>query len=715
MILRNPNHPVRNGFAFLLAVAAVLVFSTDGRAQQRPASSPTATPAPSTTPRERAETSRLDEALSTFFGILQRRSPGDTSIQKLDELYRRGLDLERAGRPRDAFRLYEQAMGLRVDDPRVHLGIGRIVENENPALALYHYQSAFRYAVEAAADQVPALEMLRRFLVGRYLQYALPVDQENPQVSAKLLELAESLAPEDPRIHAHLATAYFFSAQYERSVQESQNAIALGLEDGLIYTNIAATLAQLSRAAEAESYLVHALNMDELEINEVLNSVRRAEEMETRVTFGRLLGREKLDRLMQNSAKGLLESGIKAWRQGDTAAGLRFVQKACDNHPAHSYALIVLGDFKRSLGDTAGAKSAYVAALSRNARNQLALPRLGDITFADRDFVAAADYYKRAMDMMSGRIDRIDILDRTAVALAQQRKHDEALALLDKWLKANPDAPEFFELSVRRAGILSDAARHRDAEVVLRGLADRDKLNPAGYIVLHTFYKERGEDRKAQQVVNDGVVRLQAARDRDPLDPNHYRSLARLYRVLGNERLARQELLNGGLRTADKRYFSNELFASDAETEAYDVLKSWVTAEPGNAEAVLSWGWVAARLKRDLPNALAKVEEVAEVYGEEPQSPVRRTRGYLHYAMGNHEKAIADVRAVLSSDNVGQAAFFHRLWGASAEALGRKPEALEHLKRALALDPQANADLADRIAALEAPAPAAPAAPAGRR
>ncbi|OIO32158.1 MAG: hypothetical protein COS94_09575 [Candidatus Hydrogenedentes bacterium CG07_land_8_20_14_0_80_42_17] len=652
-------------------------------------------------PKESAEASRLSDAISTLFGVLSKSPRGDTLSSKVEELYSKGISAERAGKFRDAFRLYQDALNLRYEDPRIHLGIARIIETENPALAIYHYQSAFRYAIEALADKEPAIELLRRFLVGRYLQYALPVDINNPDVSVNLLELAVSMAPEDARIHAHLATAYYFSRNFERSIQESNNAIALGIDDGVIYGNIAAAFAQLNRAAEAESFLVMALNKDEQDINEVLTTIRNAEKSDTMVTLGKLLGKDKLDKLMRESAKGLLEEGVKKWRAGDTVAGLKSVEKAVEKYPEHSYALILLGDFKRQLGDTQSAKAAYKKALERNSKNQLALPRLGDITFADKDFVAAANYYKQAMRLMSGRVEKIDILDRTAVALAQQGKHDEALDLLDQWLKSNSDAPEYFEISVRRAGILSDASRQKDAENVLRGLIERDKINPAGYIVLQTFFKERGDERSANKVINDGIVRLQTVRDQDPLEPQFYRSLARLYRVLGNERSARQELLKGGLRTVEKRFFSNELFASDAETEAFEVLKSWIVSEPKNAEAVLSYGWVAAKLNRELPQAMARVSEIEELYGDANLDPIRRTRGYLHFAMKNYEKAIEDFKAILVSDNVAQAGFFHRLWGASAEALNRRAEALEQYQRAVALDHDGNTDLLPRISELE--------------
>jgi len=89
---------------------------------------------------------------------------------------------------------------------------------------------------------------------------------------------------------------------------------------------------------------------------------------------------------------------------------------------------------------------------------------------------------------------------------------------------------------------------------------------------------------------------------------------------------------------------------SDAETEAFEVLKSWIVSEPKNAEAVLSYGWVAAKLNRELPQAMARVSEIEELYGDANLDPIRRTRGYLHFAMKNYEKAIELWQKVLEID-----------------------------------------------------------------
>lgn len=651
-----------------------------------------------------------DQALSAVLGIFTPPS-GDAGGRKADELYNAGLAAEQSGNLQEAIRDYDQSLKLRYDDPRVHIAMGRIMENTNPALSLFHYQCAFRYTIDAAADKAPAVDIMRRFLVGRYLQYALPINADNPEVSTKLLELASALAPEDPRIHAHMGTAYFHQKSYERSIQESRNALALGLDEGLIYTNLAAAYAQLHKKIETESMLVTALERDEMDINEALNAIRSSNQSDTLVTFDKLLGADRVKELMDNSTKGRLEAALLAWKDNKPDQAMKLAQEAADRNPAHSYAMIVVGDFKRHMGDTAGAIAAYKAALQRNAANQLANARLGDITFASGDFVSAADNYMKAMDVMQGRVEKVDILDRTAVALARNGKHDQALTLLDKWLKANPDAPEAFELNIRRAGILTDANRRPEAEAVLKGLVDRDKLNPAAYIALYTYYDQRQEKQKATRLINDGIILIQSARDKDAANPTYYRDLARMYRVINKENEARKELLNGGLRTNEKRFFSNALFAADAETDAYQVLKSWIDLEPKNPEAVLSHGWVAAKLNRDLEQAMANVEMLAKDFAGQDIAPIRRTRAYLNYAMKNYQKAIDDIKAVLAgpdADKLPQAAFFHRLWGLSAEALGNKSEAAMHFQKAMDLDPDANADLSARMAGAESSSSASP-------
>lgn len=649
---------------------------------------------------EREEASKAEEAVRTLFGILKPR-PKENAQQKMYDLYVEGVQLERQGKFREALERYDAALKMDYTDPRVHMAVGRIVEPSDPALAMFHYQNAFRYAVEAAAEQVPAIEILRRFLVGRYLQYALPI--QDPAVSTKLLEHAQAMAPEDPRIHAHLASAYFFQKQYQRSIQENKNAIALGLAEGVIFTNLAAAYAQLGEKVSAEEALKLALNLDERDINEVLNVVREANQAKGFVSFDELLGKEKVAAMLDNSAKGLLEQALQMWQKGDQAKGMEMVRKAASANPTHSYAMIMLGDLLRSSGQLDSAVRAYAQALDRNPKNQLALPRLGDLSYDLGNFSDAAKYYSDAIDMLDGRLERIDLLDRTAVALARNKKHSEAIALLDKWLKSNPNAPESFELSMRRAGILSDANRSDEAEKVLKGLIAQDEYNPAAYIALYTFLKERNNEKGARQVVNDGIVRITAASEQDRLEPSFYRDIARLYGVIGKGEDAQKALWMGGMRTVEKRYFSNALYADNAYDKAFDVLKTWVKDEPQNPEAILSFAWVAAKLERDLDLAFARVEALRLDAAEDMDlGPVYRSRSYLNFAMKKYDAVITDIKQFLSADSVPQAGFFHRLWGLSAQELGRKDEAAEHLKKALELDPSEHADLKARIDMLEA-------------
>jgi tetratricopeptide (TPR) repeat protein len=116
-------------------------------------------------------------------------------------------------------------------------------------------------------------------------------------------------------------------------------------------------------------------------------------------------------------------------------------------------------------------------------------------------------------------------------------------------------------------------------------------------------------------------------------------------------------------------------------------------------------------LKQDLPATMARVDRVAASQGGVEAAPIRRTRSYLFHAMGEDEKAIAEIKAFLVSDELPQAAFFHRLRGESARRLGRRAEALTHLKRAVALDREEHEDLLDLIRELEG-APAATSTPA---
>lgn len=649
--------------------------------------------------------SNIDTAISSLFGILKKRDAGSTN-QRVEQMLQEGLELERSGKAADALVRYNAALQLDNTDARVYLAIGRIIEPTNPVMALYYYQCAFRYAVIGAADRAPEVAILREVLIDRYSQYASVVD--DPTMKARLLELAKSMEPQNQGIRFYLALSYFWQRQYEKSLDEANFALLLGPPTGSIYTIMAADFAQLGRKAETESALIVALNLDEMDYQGVVNDIQRAFESDSIVSFSRLLGKKRVGELIEASSKGRIAAAAEKWRAHDLKGAIAIMTAAAASAPNNSYVEIYLGDLLTSNGDTAGAKAAYLEALRRNPNNQFALPRLGDLSYDMGDYAAAADYYMKAMDRMEGRIERIDILDRTAVALAQNKKHKDALDLLDKWLKANPNAPEYFAISMRRAGILADLGKTGDVESVYRGLIERDRTNPAGYIALYTFYKERNNDAKARAVINDGIIRVQAARDADPLDPTNYASLARLYNILGRQGEMVKALYEGGMRTAEKRNFANALMANGADTQAFDVYKNWMMIEPRNPEAILSYAWLAAKLGRDLQLAMNKVEALALEYPELDGNQIRRVRSHLYFAMKNYPKCIEDIRVFLKSDDVPEAQFFQRLWGLSAVALGQRVDALDHLKKAMQLDPESNADLMPEIQKLEgAQAPAA--------
>jgi len=167
-------------------------------------------------------------------------------------------------------------------------------------------------------------------------------------------------------------------------------------------------------------------------------------------------------------------------------------------------------------------------------------------------------------------------------------------------------------------------------------------------------------------------------------------------------------LYEGGMRTAEKRNFANALMANGADTQAFDVFKNWMMVEPRNPEAILSFAWLAAKLGKDLQLAMNKVEALALEYPELDNNQIRRVRSHLYFAMKIYPKCIEDIRYFLKSDDVPEAQFFQRLWGLSAAALGQRVDAIEHLKKAMQLDPEANADLLPEIKKLEgAQAPAA--------
>lgn len=592
------------------------------------------------------------------------------------EAHRRGLEAARAGDARGAIEHLRRAVEADYGNVAYHLAYGQALEAENPAAALIQYQLAFKYAIGDAAESAPAVEFLRRLLVARCVDLALPI--EDADRSADLLRLAISLSPDDARLHLHLAGAHFVAGDYRAALREAYAARALGLDDGPTHLNIAAAHLQLGETAAAEREVRAAIEADEFEYAQTLGTLGRTDADTRWVGFRQTFG-DRIDRWIAESWKGWIDRAWERARRGDARRAIELAREAVDLDTRSAYVAVHLGDILALAGETTEAEAAYREADRRNPRNVMAAPRLGDLLHAAGRYGEAADVYVAYLerpDIGDARLG--EVVQRAAESLRRSGDRPRALRLLDDWLARNPRGEGAFEARRERAEILDGIpGRSGEADRAFRALVEEYPLRPEAWRALHDRLTAKTRTAEARSVVREGIVKFDLAIEARPRDYALRRGRADLLALLGRRDEAVATLLEGARRSGAYEAAANDLAALHAETEALAVVRLWIDETDGRPEPLLYYAWIAAEAGIDLDTALRYVSDVEAAVGRTP--PVIRTLARVMLARGEYRQAAALAEEVLAAgDLVPHAATFHRIAAEAYRALDDPIKAAEH-------------------------------------
>lgn len=608
-------------------------------------------------------------------------SGADRDAPAAAEAHRRGIEAARAGRRRDAVESLRRAVEQDYGNVTYHLSYGQILEAENPAAALFQYQLAFKYAIVDSADTNPGLEFLRRLLVTRCADLAVPV--QDAEQSSNLLRLAIALNPDDGRLHLNLAGVLFLGGEYRAALREARAAQALGLDDGTVRLNIAAAHLQLGETAAAEREIRAAISADEFDVTPTLQTLR-SDASETRwVRFRRAFGAARVDQWIAESTKGKVETALERFRAGDRRRAVEIAREAVEADTLAAYAAVHLGDMLLSLAETSAAEAAYRLAADRRPENVLSAPRLGDLLWADGRFREAADVYVPYLsrpDIGDARLG--EIVRRAADALVKAGDRPKALETLEAWLRRHPRADGSFEAQVKLAEILQGVmGRQAEADRAFRALVADNPLRAEAYRRLYAYLVERTRSAEAKSIAREGLVRFDLAIEGRPRDYALHREKAAVLELLERRDEAAAAVMEGARRSGNYRAAANDLAALGAETEALSILRLWITESGEQPEPLLYYAWIAARAGLDLDTALGYVRKVETVAGRTP--PVIRTLARVQLARGLHREAALLAEEVLSGgSDVPYASTFHRIAAEAYRVLEDPVKADAHLDAA---------------------------------
>ncbi len=154
--------------------------------------------------------------------------------------------------------------------------------------------------------------------------------------------------------------------------------------------------------------------------------------------------------------------------------------------------------------------SAEVLSLSPAGETQaeaLALFSVGIMDEYERDLAGAMSNYERAAALDP---DNEDLNLRIAVGLLQQRKTDDAIAIMEGLCRRRPDS----EKALLWLALMYRAAQRVDkVEATYRRLIKVVPTKPAAYVELASLYLKQGQEKKALRLLETGADRVD-----DPTD-----------------------------------------------------------------------------------------------------------------------------------------------------------------------------------------------------
>ncbi len=285
------------------------------------------------------------------------------------------------------------------------------------------------------------------------------------------------------------------------------------------------------------------------------------------------------------------------------------------------------------------------------------------------DYVAAANDFKKAFTLDSTYMDEKKfegtvaiagqplmpyravpaVFNNAAVKLINEKKYDEALTYLEYSLKLDPN-------------------------------------NANTYLLIHTVYNAKGDEKKAREYLVEAVKR----------DPNNYRAklqLAVLYSYEGNkdeaEKLLKEVITAVESDTAADEQIKLEAYKEYAvlkfEKKEYDeAIKYFQKAyeiKKDDYEVLANLGNVYAA-KKDYDNAVTYLKKAYEVKKDDYRIP--QALAEVLYEKKDYKQALKYINEAIKLK--GDDPTLYRIRAAIYKAMGKRRSALRDLKKAMALE-----------------------------
>ena len=317
----------------------------------------------------------------------------------------------------------------------------------------------------------------------------------------------------------------------------------------------------------------------------------------------------------------------------------------------------------------------YQAALQSDPMAQSVKARLASLLLSLGDVPNALRY---AQDVADGPSQDGHVLTQMAGILASGGQGEQALALLDRAIKQNPDTGDAY---FSKGLLLMNLKRTAEAEQAMRDGLARSPDAAVGHYHLGRMLLESGKAEEA-------VASFEQAMGANPSFEPAYLALASLYESRGEKDraigvlkqfLEKVNPRNHGIRHQLIRLYVDAKHYQKAMME----LEVLLAEDPSDLDAQLRVALILGEQK-EYPKAIDRLTQILKVRPAELK--VRDYLGYIYEESKDTQKAIETYNFNVQLEPT----FFegHLHLGVLYYRLKKFPEATEHLGRAVALNPK---------------------------
>ncbi len=412
---------------------------------------------------------------------------------------------------------------------------------------------------------------------------------------------------------------------------------------------------------------------------------------------------EKLLEIAPEDHKALSVLAAVYLREKNLEGAIRTFERLSVKKPESAFLWLELARLYREAGRFEEARKAYEKALSLKPSSQEIILEYGEFLEKIGAFKRAEDLYKKGIEENPEAFHLYEALLRLYL---RQDRFEEALKLVESLEEKMGENPR---LLLRKALILLDLNREKEAEKILRELVQTDPENYTAWFYLGVTLEREGRQEEAihayenippeSEVFNLAIRRLAVLlKDPDQIEGLLRRALQKdpddrdLYLLAGSVFEDLDDCTRGltFVQEGLKKFPDDEELALSAgllliclgkEEEALKVVEPFLQKDPDNPTLLNFVGYTLADLNRDLDRA---EEYIKKALKARPDSGyIVDSLAWVYYRQGKLEDALKLIKRALKL--APKDAVIHEHHGDILLSLGHAKEALEAYRQALKL------------------------------